>query len=139
MKLLGIDFGEKNIGLAIAEGPLAAPLGTVKRMVTIQKICQQQGIEKIVIGLSEGLMGQKTQRFGASLSQLTGLPVVYQDETLTSVEAEIMMIKSAKPRRKRRTQRDAFSACLILQNYLDTARGKPQCLALGKDSNLPQS
>lgn len=119
MKLLGIDFGEKNIGLALAVGPLAEPLGTVKNLKAVQQICQEQGIEKIIIGLSEGKMAEKTRRFGQHLAQLTGLPIVYQDETLTSVEAEAMMIKSAKPRRKRRTQRDAFSACLILQNYLD--------------------
>lgn len=121
MKLLGIDFGEKNIGLALAEGPLAEPLGTVKSLKAVQRICQEQGIEKIIIGLSEGKMAEKTRRFGQHLAQLTGLPLVYQDETLTSEEAKKIMVKSGKSKKKRQQQSDTIAACLILQDYLEQA------------------
>ena len=120
MRFLGVDFGEKKIGLAISEGFLAEPLGTVKKIAAVQRICREQGIDKIVIGLSESEMAEKTRRFGANLRQLTGLPVVYQDETLTSEEAKKIMVKSGKSKKKRQQQSDTIAACLILQDYLDS-------------------
>lgn len=119
MRFLGVDFGEKKIGLAISEGFLAEPLGAVKKVAAVQRICAQQGIDKIVIGLAEAAMALKTKRFGKQLTQLTGLPVVYEDETLTSQEAKKIMVKSGKPKKKRQRQTHTIAACLILQNYLD--------------------
>lgn len=119
MKLLGIDFGLVNIGLAIAEGPLVEPLGVIQDEKQIKRICHKQGIEKIIIGISEGKMAKKTRNFGKRLKRITSLPVEYQDETLTSEEAKRLMIKIGKPKKKRQEQRDAIAAALILQNYLD--------------------
>ena len=119
MKLLGIDFGEKKIGLAMAESGLVEPLGVVKKLKAISRICQEQGIEKIIIGLSEGKMAKKTRQFGEQLANLTGLPIKYQDETLTSEEAKRIMVKIGKPKKKRQRQIDAIAAALILESYLE--------------------
>lgn len=118
-KILGIDFGLKNIGLAIAEGFLAEPLEVVRTEKATKRICEEHGIEKIVIGISEGEMARKTRGFGERLKRATGLPVEYQDETLTSEEAKKLMVKIGKPKKKRQKQAHPISAALILQSYLD--------------------
>ena len=119
MKLLGIDFGLKNIGLAISDGLLAETFGVIKNENQIIRICQEQGIEKIIIGLSEAKMAKKTREFGERLTRITGLTVEYQDETLTSQEAKELMVKIGKPKKKRQKQIDTIAAALILQSYLD--------------------
>jgi len=122
MKILAIDFGLKKIGLAVSEGILAEPLGIVKKKEQIKKICERYKIEKIVIGLSEGKMAQKTKQFGQKLSRETGLPVVYQDETLTSREAQNLMIKIGKSKKGRKKGDHAIAAALILNEYLNLTR-----------------
>lgn len=119
MRILGVDFGEKRIGLAIADDFLAEPLGTVKSKKALVRVCQKQGIEKIIIGISEGKMAKKTRRFGEKLGQLTGLPIEYQDETLTTKQAEELMLQAGKSKKRRQRQTDTIAATLILQNYLD--------------------
>lgn len=119
MRFLGIDFGLKKIGLAISEGFLAEPFGVFKNKDQLIKICQKQEIKKIIIGISEGKMAKKTRDFGSQLALQTGLPVEYQDETLTSEEAKKLMVKIGKPKEKRQKQGDAIAAALILQSYLD--------------------
>lgn len=119
MRILGIDFGLKKIGLAIAENGFINPLGLVKNKEQIARICQEQAVEKIVIGLSEKTMGRKTRQFGEELKKLTNLPLVYQDETLTSEDAKNLMVEISKPKKKRQEQIDLIAACLILQNYLE--------------------
>ncbi len=117
MNLLGIDFGESKIGLALAVSPLAEPIGVVKDIEDVVKICREQEIGKIIIGLSEGEMAKKQRRFGQKLSGLTGLPVEFQDETLTTKEA-ITKMKEVKKKIKDKEE-DSFAASLILQDYLD--------------------
>ena len=117
MRLLGIDFGERKIGLAISEGPLAEPAGIVKNLEEVVRFCQEQEIDKIAIGLSEGKSAKKQKKFGQSLAKLTGLPVEFQDETLTTKEAIRKMKEGGKKVKGRKE--DAFAASLILQEYLD--------------------
>ena len=125
MKYLGIDFGLANIGLAFAEGPLAEPLGEKRYQHQSQifkylvQLCQKQRINTIVIGISENTMAQKTRNFGRHLATLTGLPVKYQDETLTTKIAKQKLISAHAPQKKRR-QNHRIAATLILQSYLDT-------------------
>ncbi|MFZ5365715.1 MAG: Holliday junction resolvase RuvX [Patescibacteria group bacterium] len=118
MKILGIDYGERKIGLAISEGVLAEPLKIVKSNRQIVSICQKEGIEKIVVGISEGKMAERARKFGRGLGKITGLPVKFQDETLTSQEAVAKM----KEIGKRVKDEDAISAALILQEYLETQK-----------------
>lgn len=118
MNLLGIDFGEKKIGLALATGPLAEPIGIIDIRnweLGIKRICQEQEIEKIILGISEGKMAEKTKKFAQELGEIIGLPIEFQDETLTTNEAVVKMREIGK----RVKDEDAISAALILQAYLD--------------------
>jgi len=125
MKTLGIDFGLNNFGLAVSEGMLAEPLGQIRVFSPQQAVsklistCQENQVQKIVIGLPEGRLMEKVRKFGEQLKQAINIPVVFQDETLTSKEAIEKMIEAQKPLKKRQKQRHVFSACLILQSYLD--------------------
>jgi putative Holliday junction resolvase len=124
MNLLGIDFGEKKIGLALATGPLAEPIGVIKNSKLksqISKLCQDHGIEKIVIGISEGTMAEKTKKFSQELAEIMGLPIEFQDETLTTNEAIVKMKEAGK--KIKNIDEDSFSAALILQSYLDRMEG----------------
>jgi putative Holliday junction resolvase len=117
MNLLGVDFGKKKIGLAMATGPLSEPVGIVKNLKEVVRFCQERGIDKIILGLSEGEMAKKQKKVAQRLEELTGLPVELQDETLTTKEAIIKMKQAGKKIKKR--EEDAFAAALILQDYLD--------------------
>ena len=119
MKYLGIDYGEAKIGLAVSEGELAEPWGVVSSKHQVASICQKEKIEKIIIGLSENKIGEKTKKFGEELEKLTGLPVVYQDETLTSQTATKKMVEAGKKRSQRKLDQHAIAAALILQDWLD--------------------
>lgn len=135
MRILGIDYGLRKIGLAISEGVLAEPLLIIsnprkasprgKQLSVIGKIagiCQKYGVEKIVIGLPEGKVATKVKGFGPKVAELTGLPVIYQDESLTSKEAVAKMIEAGKKRKDRQRLEDAIAAAIILQSYLDSQK-----------------
>ena len=73
MMLLGIDYGSKHIGLAIASGPLAEPLKNLQKspriQSQIQQICERLHVSKIIIGISEGRMAEETKKFANQLKQ----------------------------------------------------------------------
>lgn len=128
MSILGIDFGLKKIGLALAdmESKLAMPWGTIKvkekTQDVIKKIkflCEKEKVEKIVIGLPESGIVGKIKNFGDDLTKVTNLPVFYEDESLTSKEALVKMIESGTKKKARQEKEDQIAAALILQNYLD--------------------
>jgi len=123
-KILAVDYGEVKIGLAISEGEIASPFQIVKSKKQIVNICQEQGIDKIIVGISEGKMAEKTRKFGEELRKITGLSVEYWEETLTSKEAVKRMIEAGKGKRKRKLAEHAVAACLILQDYLDHTQNK---------------
>jgi len=122
--LLGIDYGEKRIGLALApeQGP-AVPwqiidfVGLDKTVKTLAEIVQEQQVSLIVIGMPTSLAGKLTERsamtdqFVQSLKQAINLPVVLEDERMTSA-----IITKATGESK---NIDAKSAAEILQTYLD--------------------
>lgn len=119
MKYLGIDFGKRKIGLAIAEAGLAEPYRIIengKWELEIKKICEEEKIEKIIIGVSEGQAEIVAKIFGEKLRLVINLPLEYFDETLTTHDALVKM-KEAKSKRQ---DEDAISAAIILQNYLDS-------------------
>lgn len=139
-KILGIDFGERRIGLAIAEHGLAEPLAIIevsgppslklrRAVLQIVKICKQEEIQEIVLGLpldSEGLVGpaaKKAKKFGQRLAKETGRKIIFWDETLTSEEALSKMIETGKGQKSRR-RLDDISAAIILQEFLDSRRFK---------------
>lgn len=126
MRLLGIDFGLKKVGLAMVEEELPQPIGVVKNnphlLVKISRICQDNQIEKIIIGLSEGKIASRIRGFAGKVEEVTGLPVEFQDESLTSKEAVAKMIEAGKKRKDRREKEDAFAAAIILQEYLKSRK-----------------
>ena len=126
MILLGIDYGRKKMGLALSDGPLAEPYKILRYedieilSDRIAKLVGDLRIEKVVVGISEGKMAEETKEFTKNLEEKLQLPVVLQDETLTTHEAQDLSIKAGIKRKKRRSMEDAYSAALILQSYLDS-------------------
>jgi len=125
MKYLGIDFGLRHVGLALADGSLAEPLGeknysNLEELFNyLKRLGDEQEIDKIIIGLPEGKLAETVKKFGANLASLTNKAVIYQDETLSSQEAKNKLIEAGVPQKKRRRDHQA-AAALILQEYLDS-------------------
>lgn len=125
MQILGIDYGRKKIGLAIAEGPLAEPLMVLRYQDIkilrdkIEELIKKYKIDKIVVGISEGEMGVESKEFSLRLRNCLDIPVEEVDETLSTYEAQVQSIEAGINRKKRRGMEDAFAAAIILQNYLD--------------------
>ncbi len=125
MRILGIDYGKKKIGLALATSKIAEPF-MVLRVESFQEgvdrvvdVVEYERIEKIVIGISEGKMAEETKAFGNKLEEQSEKLIVYQDETLSTQQAQEMAIEAGINRKKRKSLEDAYSATIILQSYLD--------------------
>lgn len=124
MRYLGVDYGLRKVGLALSEGVLTVPFKIIRvKSLTeaVDKICQivqQEGVDKVVVGLPEGRMGKITDNFIKALSK-KGLNVVSADETLSSKNALQNMIVSGVSKKKRQ-EVDAVAAAEILQEYLDS-------------------
>lgn len=125
MQILGIDYGRKKIGVALSGGKLAEPYEVLRvksideGVEKVGEIAKEKRVEKIVVGVSEGEMGEEAKAFGEKLGYLTKRPVVYQDETLSTIDAQELSIKAGIKRKKRKRMEDAYSAAIILQSYLD--------------------
>ena len=134
MRILGLDYGEKKIGAAICDelGMTAQGLPTIIRKNRkhdwdiLDNLIKSYNVEKIVIGYpvrldgSEGIQCEKVNRFSAQLSKAFSLPVIKWLETLSTKEAEEILIKSGIHWKKRKEKIDKLAACLILQDYLDS-------------------
>ncbi|OGD54283.1 hypothetical protein A3J78_02285, partial [Candidatus Beckwithbacteria bacterium RBG_13_35_6] len=124
MRYLGIDFGPKNIGLAISEGFLAEPFGFIKvkaenlLLLELKKICLVKKIDAVILGLPEGSLQKRVKDFALRLKETLGVNIYLQDETLTTQESYNKMREAGIKIRKRKAHRHVFSACLILQSYL---------------------
>lgn len=123
--LIGIDYGQRKIGIAISDSPLAEPHSVIRVVnfddalsKTVSLIDKLQP-EKIVVGLSENVMGKESRRFGLALEGFTKIPVSFQDETLSSWEGQHLARKAGKKRMERKKMEDAYAATVMLQNYLD--------------------
>lgn len=138
MRLLGIDFGEKRIGLALSDplGFTAQGLPTLIRqnmkqvLADLAKLVSANDVGEIVIGLPinmDGSHGKKAEEIHALIPKLveaTGVPVHTWDERLTSREANRFMIEGGLSRKKQKEQSDRLAATLILQSYLELRRTK---------------
>jgi len=126
MRILAIDYGQKKVGVALATSPLAEPYKVIRftsNKVLIKelgKIIDEEQIEKLVVGVSEGKMGKESKRFGEKLKIEFELPLYFQDETLTTQKAQELSLEAGIKRKKRKELEDAYSAALILQAYLDS-------------------
>jgi putative holliday junction resolvase len=137
MRSLGIDFGERRIGLAISdpEGRLAVPLTTLERrndrsaVRAIAEIARREGIGRLVLGEPVGLDGQRgeaaerVRRFGNRLAGITGLPVRLINESLTTVEAQERLRAAGIDPRREPERIDAIAAQILLQEALDSEPG----------------
>lgn len=123
MKALGIDYGRAKIGLAIGDTKtqLVEPVAvwsSSKFKVQSVKFIKQNNIEKIVVGLPGGVLDLEIKEFGEKLGKETGLPVDFFDESLTSVDAQKILIETKKKRKFRQKMEDAFAAAIMLEFYL---------------------
>lgn len=120
--LLAIDFGTVRIGLAVSRGTLAEPLKVVpndaEKFSNILAVIKNEHVDKIIVGLSENVMAEKTKSFAEELRQYTSLPIVFTDETLSSktVHQKLMSAKKSK----RSGAIDHYAAAEFLQEYIDT-------------------
>ncbi|MDE3096295.1 MAG: Holliday junction resolvase RuvX [Chloroflexota bacterium] len=148
MRLLGVDVGARRIGVAVGEGRVAVPLTIIAHesraadIARIGELARAQAAEAIVVGLPLSMSGEehaqaaRTRAFGEALALGTGLPVVYQDERLSTVQVSGAGIGggtvrarpgvrvrdpgSVHPARRRGKPRvDDLAAAVILQAYLD--------------------
>ncbi|MBI2268034.1 MAG: Holliday junction resolvase RuvX [Candidatus Blackburnbacteria bacterium] len=128
MVILGIDYGRSKLGVAISEGGFAEPLVVVKTVSVSQavekigRIVQEEGVEKLVVGVSEGSMAEEEEQFVQKLQGELKVPVETWDETLTTQDAHELSIEAGVSRRKRRNLEDAFAAAIMLQSFLDSTR-----------------
>ncbi|MFM8534564.1 MAG: Holliday junction resolvase RuvX [Acidimicrobiia bacterium] len=140
MRVLGIDYGARRIGLALSDATatLASPWRLVQRTpseaetlrVMIRDItalvADDDGLEAVVVGWPRRLDGSPTdqtpivQAFATALKSRLDIPVILQDERLSSHEAESRLARRETDWRKRKAKLDAAAAAVILQDYLDS-------------------
>ncbi len=133
MKILGIDYGEKRIGLAIGdtEYKISRALEFIDNkninfaIKKIAEICEAEEVEKIVIGLPLGLSGRETaqtevtKKFVIKLGKIVKIPLIFEDERLTSRMASDSLNERNVRGGKQRKKIDSVAAQLILQSYFE--------------------
>ncbi len=137
MRIMGLDFGSKTVGVAVSDPLLitAQGLETIWRkspgklrqtLARIEELVAEYEVEKIVLGFpknmnnTEGERCVKTQEFKQLLEKRTRLEVILWDERLSTVSAEKIMMESGVRRENRKQYSDKIAAVLILQGYLDS-------------------
>lgn len=133
-RILGLDVGEKTIGVALSDEmqTLAFPGTTILRhesrkrdMAVLRQLIADNAVSAIVVGLplmlddSEGIQAQKVRDFVATLRNSVRIPIHFQDERLTTFEAEQMQIVAGVRPENRKKTVDSIAASLILQTYLN--------------------
>ncbi len=122
-RFLGLDFGLERVGVAISYGSLAEPLlilpNNDRLLAKIKQLSLDHNIDSIVIGRSENVMAKKTETFAKQLAQVIDLPLVFEDETLSSKEVERRLRETRLGKKQHRGPIDHFAAALILQRHLD--------------------
>lgn len=133
MKIVALDIGTVRIGIASSDimEIIASPNPVYRRknnssdITAIADIINSLQAGQVVIGLplkmdgSEGQSVQMAREFGEELSKVITIPIVYQDERLSTVEAQRILIESGMRREKRKDKVDSLAATIILQTYLD--------------------
>ncbi|MCR5225648.1 MAG: Holliday junction resolvase RuvX [Eubacterium sp.] len=136
MRVMGLDYGDKTVGVAISDELLitAQPIETVERERTnklrktyqrIEALIAEYEVEKIVIGKplnmngTEGDRVELTEAFADELSRRTGLEIIWIDERLTTVQADRILEETGVAHSARKEHIDKMAAAIILQTYLD--------------------
>ena len=136
MRIMGLDFGSKTVGVAVSDSLLltAQGLEIIRRkdenklrqtLARIEELIVEYEVEEIVLGLpknmnaTEGIRVELTQEFREKLERRTGLPVHMWDERLTTVAADKAMMEAGIRRENRKDYVDMIAATFILQGFLD--------------------
>lgn len=136
MRIMGLDVGSKTVGVAVSDllGYTAQGIEIIQideqngnfGMKRLTQLVEQYQVERFVLGLPKnmnntlGPRAEASKAYGERINRKFGIPVEYQDERLTTVEAERMLIEEGNVRRdKRKKVIDKLAAVMILQNYLD--------------------
>lgn len=136
MRIMGLDFGSRTVGVAISDSLLLTAQGVeiIRRkdenklrqtLARIEELIVANEVEEIVLGLpkhmndTEGIRVELTKEFKEKLERRTGLPVILWDERLTTVAADKAMMEAGIRRENRKEYVDMIAATLILQGYLD--------------------
>ncbi len=135
MRWMGLDIGEKRIGIAISD-PLAITaqgfdvyhrVGSfVKDLEYLAKVVAERQVDGVLLGLpknmngTEGPMAEKIRKFGTELAGKITVPILYWDERLSTGSAQKVLIEADMSRAKRRNTVDKVAAVIILQNFLDS-------------------
>lgn len=136
MRIMGLDFGSKTVGVAVSDSLLVTAQGVeiIRRkeenklrqtLARIEELIVEYEVEEIVLGqpfhmnATEGIRVELTREFKEKLERRTGLKVVLWDERLTTVAADKAMIEAGIRRENRKDYVDMIAASLILQGYLD--------------------
>jgi len=137
MRIMGLDYGSKTVGVAISDALCITAQGieTIQRkeenklrrtLARIEELVKEYEVDRIVLGFPKnmnntiGERGEKTLEFRTMLERRIGLPVILWDERLTTVEAERTLIESNVRRENRKQYIDKIAAVFILQGYLDS-------------------
>lgn len=141
MRVMGLDVGSRTVGVAVSDlfGWTAQGIETVQineaklefGFERLGELIEEHEVESIVVGLPKNMDGSIGPRaelsisYGKELESLFGLPVTYQDERLTTMQATRMLIEEGNTSRKKRKKViDKLAAVMILQNYLDQQSNK---------------
>ena len=137
MRTLGLDVGEKRIGVALSDSEeiLATALTVIERksddaaLKSILALAAEHEVERIVVGLPISLDGRlgpqarRVQSFADALNERTVLPVVTWDERFSTSDAERVLMEAGLKRDKRKKRLDSVAAAFILQGYIDRDKG----------------
>ena len=143
MRILGLDFGTKTVGVAVSDELLITAQGVeiIRRkaasklrqtLARIEELVDEYGVERIVLGYpknmnnTEGERCEKTKEFKEMLEKRTGLEVILWDERLTTVSADNAMMEMGIRRENRKEYVDEIAAIFILQGYLDYLANQPK-------------
>lgn len=132
-RILGLDVGDKRIGVALSDpmGILASPLTIIERtrepddIESILKIAEEREVERIIVGLPRlmsgviGAQAEKVQSFVEGLQSHTEIPIELRDERLTTVTAMRLKQETSSKKKDRKMRYDAMAAAVILQEYLE--------------------
>ncbi len=141
MRIMGLDFGSKTVGVAISDSLLLTAQGKeiIRRkeenklrqtLARIEELIVEYEVGEIVLGLpkhmnaTEGVRAELTYEFKDKLERRTGLPVALWDERLTTVAADRLMMEAGIRRENRKEYVDKIAASIILQSYLDAREKK---------------
>lgn len=136
MRVMALDVGDKNIGIAVSDALLLTAQGrsTLRRssweadLAHLKRVIEENEVERIVVGNPlhmdgrESPQGRKIAQFATKLSDTLGIPVVFWDERLTSFAAEQHLEEMGLNWRDRKKHVDKIAAMFILQSYLDSQK-----------------